>query len=265
MENTAHSSLEIKIQHIIHQNQDLFDSIFRELQFSEAELIAGFIKYNSEVETLNNDAYGEMGVRIAMFAEYLMEKSWHEKRQSTLWEYLKYCQPNRIIDIGFGAPTQYCKEWILTEAYQGTLTFADKYDSAFELAKAVLKFYNKNYTEKIDFKKVDLDVLEDVGKYDTYILQDAIEHSKIPEQYLENLVQKASENAYFLFSIPIAPPIPCHHIYWLKEVDALKCIRDRGLKIVKKNRVDVNPEVDEFAKDWAEGEIYDLMLLTQKV
>lgn len=265
MENSNAASLEKKVLTIIEQHQPLFDSVLEELNFSQEELIQGFVKYNSEVETLDNDAYGEMGVRIAMFAEYLMENSWHEKRQGILWDYLKYCNPKSIIDIGFGAPTQYCKEWILTDEYTGKLTFADKYNSAFELAKAVLNFYEPNYAEKIDFKVVDLDVLADVGEYETYILQDAIEHSRIPEEYLDNLVQKAPENAYVLFSIPIAPPIPCHHIHWLKEEDALKWIEARGLRIVKKNRVDVNPEVDEFAKDWADGEIYDLMLLTQKV
>lgn len=242
---------------------EIFEHVSREMNVTKAEIIEGFVRYNSEVETLDNDAYEDPTIRIAMYMEYILAGSWHQERQVMLYKFIEHYQPATIIDIGFGAPMKYAREYVLNDQsnLKRHLTLADKFPSSFDFARIILSYWDPSYAEKIDFKIVDLADISFVGNYDAYILQDAIEHAPEPEKYLKNIAQHCAAEAIILLSLPIAPLIPCHFIHWLKEEDALAWVESCGLTILNKERVYANPEVDWFAESL--GEIYNLMLVTK--
>ena len=254
--------LQARANQIYNLQIEIFEHVGREMNVTREEIIAGFIRYNNEVETLDNDAYEDPTIRIAMYMEYILEDSWHQERQDILYKFIEQYQPKTIIDIGFGAPMKYAREYVLNNNNQERhLTLADKFPSSFDFARIILSYWNPDYAEKIDFKIVDLADISFVGNYDAYILQDAIEHAPEPEKYLKNIVQHCSTEAIILLSLPIAPLIPCHFIHWLKEEDALAWVESCGLTILNKERVYANPKVDWFAESL--GEIYNLMLVAK--
>lgn len=239
----------------------LFEAIYERLGITRDEVLEGFISYNSEVEELDNSAYDDLGVRVAMLIEYLMKESWHRERQDCMTEFLRECGSRDIMDVGFGVPTSYVKDYVLAD--EGIrLVLADKYRSAFEVAEIVLDVWGGDWASKVSFEEVDLDVVGYLGDYDTYIFQDSIEHSRAPKEYLALNVAKAPEGAWFMLSLPIAPPIPCHHIDWSTVAAAVEWVESCGLKVVKQRQVFVNLEFDEFARGL--GEISNLMLVAQR-
>lgn len=255
--------LEERANNIYDSQREIFEHVSREMKVSKQEIIDGFVRYNSEVESLDNDAYEDTTIRIAMYMEYILVGSWHQERQDILYNFIEQYQPKTIIDIGFGAPMKYTKEYVLNnKAKQDIrLTLADKFPSSFDFARIILSYWDSNYAEKIDFKMLDLEDTTYIGDYDAYILQDAIEHAPQPEEYLNNLANNCPAESVILLSLPIAPLIPCHFIHWLKEEDALKWVESCGLTILNTERVYANPKVDWFAENL--GEIYNLMLVTK--
>ncbi len=253
-----------RANNIYNSQKEIFEHVSREMNVTKAEMIDGFVRYNSEVESLDNDAYEDTTIRIAMYMEYILAGSWHQERQDILYDFIEQYQPRSIIDIGFGAPMKYTREYVLNnKAKQDIrLTLADKFPSSFDFAKIILSYWDSNYADKIDFKPIDLADIAYPGDYDAYILQDAIEHAPEPEKYLKNIAQNCPAESVILLSLPIAPLIPCHFIHWLKEEDALKWVESCGLVILNKARVYANKEVDWFAENL--GDIYNLMLVTRR-
>ncbi len=246
---------------IINFNPKVFQTIYQELNLSEKTIIDAFVYYNSKVEEIDNDVYASLGIRVAMFIEYLTEKSWHQERQDTLIYFLKYCQSKSIIDVGFGTPMKYIKDYI-SDKTDLKLTLAEKYDSAFQFAKVILKCWGFEKDNRINFKKIDLNKPTLLGKFDTYIFQDSIEHAIDPKTYLEMNITQSPSEAKFIFSLPVAPMIPCHYISWQTAKEVVKWVESFDLKVIEQRQIFVNPEVDDFAKNL--GEISNLMLITEK-
>ncbi len=257
----ANEDLKEKALKIIRANENLFRDIYKKLSLTEEQVLDVFIYYNSAVEEIDNSIYESLEIRAAMFIEYLIKGSWHEERQDTLVDFLNYCHPGSIMDIGFGAPTKYIREYVLKSA-DIKLTLVDKFESAFSFAEVVLDSWQPGFRNQISFEQVDLNSPKYLGDYEAYIFQDAIEHSSCPKEFLTLNVKESPPGSWFIFSLPIAPVIPCHFISWDKVDDALTWIRNCGLKIIRQEQVFVNPDVDEFAKDL--GNISNLMLITQR-
>lgn len=254
--------LKAKAVNIIQSNSNIFHTVKQKYHLTEQQVLDAFIYYNSNVEEIDNSVYDSLETRAAMFIEYLIKGSWHEERQNVLVDFLKYCNPKSILDIGFGAPTKYVMEYVL-KSRNIKLTLADKFESAFSFAEIVLNDWHSDFTSQISFKKVDVSDPHYLGDYELYIFQDAIEHSAKPKEFLSLNVKRSLPGSWFIFSLPIAPMIPCHFISWDNVNDASAWIESCGLKVVKQKQVFVNPKVDEFAKDL--GNISNLMLITQKV
>lgn len=253
--------LKSKALKIINDNLSLFQIINKKFSLTNEQVLETFIYYNSGVEEIDNSIYDSLEIRAAMFIEYLIKASWHQERQNILIEFLNFCNPKTLIDIGFGTPTKYVNEFVLKTEYI-KLTLADKFDSAFDFAEIVLESWQPSFRNQIAFKKVDLNYPQYLGDYEAYIFQDTIEHSTNPKEFLTLNVQASLPNSWFIFSLPIAPIIPCHFISWSNKEDALNWIESCGLKIIKQKQVFVNPAIDEFAKNL--GDISNLMLITQK-
>ena len=243
---------------ICKNNSILFNHIEQALSISRADIIEGFILYNSEVEQLDNAVYDNLPVRVAMFMEYILPGSWHQDRQQIISGWVNFYLPKSILDIGFGAPMKYCQDYVLQAKTDCQLVLADKFESAFEFADVILSFWDETFKSKVQFRQLDLKHIEYVGDYDVYIFQDSIEHAPEPSKYLKYQVERAPGHSKFLISIPIAPLIPCHFIHWTKEQDALDWLFACGLQVEKLERVYVNPEIDTFASGL--GDIYDIMV-----
>ena len=146
-------------------------------------------------------------------------------------------------------------------------TLIDLDTNAIEFAKSLLDYrVGDEWRKYIDFKIMDMDKLESVGDFDTYILLDSIEHTKNPTKYMQMLVENGPSNANFILSIPIMkvqPETHFHYIEWLNDGEAHKWFKEQGLKINRELKAIPNPKVDYFA-ELTKGGFYNLIVDASK-
>lgn len=63
--------LQERANHLYNSQIEIFEHVSREMNVTQ-EIIAGFVRYNSEVENLDNDAYEDSTIRIAMYMQYIL-------------------------------------------------------------------------------------------------------------------------------------------------------------------------------------------------
>ncbi len=65
--------LKVRANDIYNSQIGIFEHVSREMKITKQEIIDGFVRYNSEVDSLDNDAYEDSTIRIAMYMEYILE------------------------------------------------------------------------------------------------------------------------------------------------------------------------------------------------
>lgn len=237
--------------------------ILNELNLSEEEVIQAYINYDLDVFTYSNEVYESLAMRVVLHLHNLLTGSWHQDRQRAIFDMLKDIKTKSIVDVGFGVPTRYVREYILKDK-DTRLTLVDLYESAFIFSKALLQYLDPDWQKTITFKESDMDTQEFVGEFNCYIFQDSIEHTKKPTDYLQKTIKLSPSNAKFVMSIPIGSPVPVHYIAWRNKNEAKEWLQKCGLKVDKSEKVFVNPEVDLFAEQLGE-EFYNLIVQCSKI
>jgi len=234
----------------------------KKLNLDKDKIIKSYIDYDTGMLEYDNNIYESLSLRAALYLHYLLKNSWHQKRQQVILDILNKSQSKRLVDVGFGAPTKYIREYVLKNK-DVTLTLLDLYNAAFEFAETIFEFLDSSYKKSIDFKKYDMNSFEYIGDYDTYIFQDSIEHINNPTKYLKMIIKKSPKNSKFILSLPICPLIPSHYIAWENNDEAISWLKECGLKIEFAKEVHVNPKVDLFAEDL--NDPYNYIILCSKL
>ena len=235
--------------------------LLSKLKLTEKGVIQAYVKYDMDVFAYENEIYEPLAMRFVLYLHNLLKGSWHQERQQAILELLRLANPESTVDMGFGVPTKYVREYTLETKKK--LLLVDIYASAFEFSKVLLNYLNPSWKEFISFKQLDMNTQEFIGKFDCYIFQDSIEHVKDATEYLTKTVKLAPKNASFILSLPIGPKVPIHPISWNNEEDAEKWLNKCGLKIINKKEMRVNPNVDLFV-DKFEKEFYNIAVLCNK-
>jgi hypothetical protein len=227
--------------------QEFMQHIRTKLSLSAAEVEVAYMRYSSQSMLIGNDIYEDVGTHVAMWIEYQVKGGLHARRQDAVLQLVTKHKPERIADIGFGAPTRYVRDYVLrTPGAQAHLF--DKYDSAIMVGQAVLSRWCESYGERVEFVRYDMDVDRPVANFDCYLLLDAIEHCRSPASYLARTVAAASREALFLLHIPIGRLIPSHYVAWDSERAATRWLVRAGLDVLDTEMISPNPAVDHFAR-----------------
>ena len=243
------------------EHKQEIDYILSKLKLSKEKVIQAYIKYDIDIFAYENEIYESLDMRAVLYLHNLLKGSWHQERQQDILDMLKNANPKSIVDMGFGVPTKYIREYILKQRTK--LVLVDLYDSAFQFSKILLDYLYSSWKEFISFKKLDMNTHEFVGKFDCYIFQDSIEHVKNATEYLSKTVKFAPKNSKFILSLPVGPCVPVHTISWKSNEEVKKWLNGCGLKINKEKEVYVNPKVDLFAEQ-VDKEFYNLIVLCNK-
>ena len=243
--------------------KDEFNFLLNEYQMTENELIEGFLTYNTSKEIWDsNDIYKIKEIRPVLHLHNCVQGSWHQERQEAIDDLLHYEKPNTVIDIAFGVPGKYIKK-ILKNKETPHITLCDREIDAFLFSEKLLKYWSTNWRKNISFAYIDMDDLKFPGNFDIYILQDAIEHTKDPEKFLELLLEKSPKNAKFIFSLPICKLMGMHTIAWETVESAKNWLSVHGLEIEQEKIVSPNKDIDLFSND-LDGSIADFYSLCSK-
>lgn len=126
-----------------------FSNILKQLNLTKKEIIQDFLEYNLDIfSTEGNLIYNSLANRVVLHTHNLLKGSWHITRQKTMLEFIRQANPMKAADIGFGVPSQYVKELVLSEN-QFHLTLCDLYDSAFLFAKVLLGIWDSSWNKKL--------------------------------------------------------------------------------------------------------------------
>ncbi len=264
------SEIDIKTQKLrdfansVFENPSVKDEIFfllRKLKLTKEEIIKSYINYDLDITTYDNEIYESLSMRFVLYLHYLLKGSWHQDRQNSVLRLVNKAKPKSIVDMGFGAPTKYIREYVLKKRIKLVLT--DLYTSAFEFSSALFEFLDKDYRNFITFKQIDMNKHTYPGDFDCYIFQDSIEHVDNSTKYLYKIVNESPDKSKFIFSLPIGPLMRLHTISWETKEDAFNWLERSGLIIEDYDEVFVNPKVDLFAEQ-IEKEFYNLVVLCKK-
>lgn len=239
------------------KNKKEIGQLMKNLNISKEEIIQAYVNYDMYVFVYDNDVYDDISLRFALYLHYILESSWHQDRQNTILDFIKKAQPSSIVDMGFGAPTRYIKEYIFK--HKKKLVLVDLYNPAFKFAESLLNIWNTSWKSYISFKNLDMNTHELPGNFDCYLFQDSIEHVKNATEYLAKIVKSSTEGSHFILSIPIGPKIPSHTINWDTSKDAVKWLKECDLNVLDSKKVYINPKVDLFTDN--PKEFYNLIVL----
>ncbi len=234
----------------------------RYFNLSEEQLIQEYVNYDLDVFDYENEIYESIVMRLVLHIHNLLNGSWHQDRQNTILEFLKKIDFETAVDVGFGVPTKYLRNYLISKSIK-KFTLVDLYDSAFDFAKVFLFKLSNSYDKTINFEKVDMNDMKYIGDYDVFLFQDSIEHTKDPTAYLKKTVSLSPENSKFILSLPIGPAVPSHYIEFKDKETAIKWLENSNLKIEESKDVFVNPKVDLFAND-LDDEFYNFIVLCSK-
>jgi hypothetical protein len=234
----------------------------RYFKLNEEQLIQEYVNYDLDVFDYENEIYESIVMRLVLHIHNLLNGSWHQDRQNTILEFLKKIDFETAVDVGFGVPTKYLRNYLINKSTK-KFTLVDLYDSAFDFAKVFLSKLSSSYDKTINFKKVDMNDMKYVGDYDVFLFQDSIEHTKDPTAYLKKTVSLSPKNSKFILSLPIGPAVPSHYIEFKDKETAIRWLENSNLKIEESKDVFVNPKVDLFASD-LDDEFYNFIVLCSK-
>jgi len=243
-----------------------FSYLLRKFKITEKELVRGVVNYTLNVREMKNEEYSSNTMRMVLYLHNLVDGTYHQLRQRAVVDFIKNINPNTAIEVGFGVPSRYVFD--LTLKYgKPKLLLIDADVSAIDFAKVLLEYKNPKWMERVDFKVMNMDDQEFVGRAGAYIFMDSIEHTKDPTKYLRKLVRLSPQDSCFIFSLPISSIRMfkhMHHMEWINENDAEKWLNKCGLFIRKKIIAKPNPKVDFFA-DLLGGTFYNIVVLTDKI
>ncbi|HMC15294.1 MAG TPA: hypothetical protein VKI18_06670 [Albitalea sp.] len=242
-------------------NATLVAHLERTLALSARAIEDAYIRYSLDSMSSGNDIYDDAGIHIAMWIEYQTAGSLHVRRQQVVLDELRRARPQRIADIGFGAPTRYLRDYVLAEPAVSAQLF-DKYPAALEVGRSLMQFWGDPPSGKVGFALHDMDNDAPPPGFDCYLMLDAVEHSAHPDRYLAEAVAGAADGALFLFHMPIGPLIVSHTIAWSSRGDAVAWLRAGGLEVGRTEFIQPNPEVDHFARHGVALE--DLFVVARK-
>ena len=242
------------------KNKKEIVQLMTNLNISKEEIIQAYVNYDMYVFIYDNDVYGDISLRFALYLHYILKGSWHQDRQNTILEFIKKAQPSSIVDMGFGAPTKYINEYIFK--HKKKLVLVDLYKPAFKFAESLLDIWNSSWKDYVSFMKLDMNTHKLPGDFDCYLFQDSIEHVKDSKKYLTKIVKSSKDGAYFILSIPLGPKIPSHTISWDTSKNAVKWLKECGLNISVSKKVYINPKIDLFTDN--PKEFYNLIVLCKK-
>ncbi len=231
-----------------HERENLF--LMKRTGLSEREIVASYVQYDLNIWGYGNEFYESLAARMVLHLKYQQKESWHNERQRHISEILSLTGKRKMIDIGFGAPSRYVRDYIFKRP-ETELTLADCYESALTFADAILDYWNPCWKERITLLKHDMNACRAPAGHDLYIFQDSIEHIKNPEAYLKTI----KEGSLVLFSLPICKKSGPHEIAWHTLEEARGWLELQGFKSVSKDceRIaTVKPSIDLFAEqlDW---------------
>jgi hypothetical protein len=169
------------------------------------------------------------------------------RRQQVVLDERRRARPQHVVDIGFGAPTRYLRDYVLAEPSVRVLLL-DKFPAALAAGRALLQFWGAPPVGKVEFGLHDMDCEPPPAGFDGHLMLDAIEHSAHPARYLAEAVERAQPGAMFLFHMPIGPLIASHTIAWSSRRDATQWLGSAGLEVGRTEFILPNPAVDHFAR-----------------
>ena len=241
--------------------KDEINYILTKLKLTEEEVVQSYVNYDLDIYAYENEIYESLAMRVVLYLHYLLKGSWHQERQDAILRMVEKAKPKTIVDMGFGAPTKYIRDYVLKNKIKTLLT--DLYESAFDFSKVLFDYLEPSWKEFISFKQIDMNNHIYPGDFDCYIFQDSIEHINDSTVYLNKLVKNAPKNSTFIFSLPIGPIMNVHTIAWETEKQSIKWLEDGGLVVEDSEKVFTNPEVDLFAEQ-IEGGLYNLIVRCRK-
>lgn len=243
-------------------HRDEIRYLFDNLNLSREEVVKAYVDYDLDVFAYKNEVYEPLAMRAVLHLHNLLPKSWHQDRQETISNLLKKCEPSTVVDMGFGVPGRYVRDYVLNRG-NVELTFVDLYDSAFGFAEKLLDRSHKSWRDRINFKKLDMNTHEYPGDFDCYIFQDSLEHVKNATIYLERMVSQSPSSSKFILSLPIGEIVPAHTIAWKDKDEALGWLQEGGLNVYEYKEISVNREVDLFAQE-LDYDLQNLVVLCSK-
>jgi hypothetical protein len=229
------------------ENAALLRHIQSTLGISKPEIRQGCLHYTLGSFDSGNDIYESAATHIAMWIEYRAAGGIHARRQGAVLRGLQRRQPRALADIGFGAPTQYLRDYVLPSPGV-RVELLDKYPAAIEVGRSILAYWGVTPLRDVAFAVHDMDVDAPPQGRDCYLMLDAIEHAAEPGRYLRATVAAALHDALFLFHLPIGPQIPSHSIAWAGDADAVAWLAAAGLEVERTEVIVPNPQVDIFAQ-----------------
>jgi hypothetical protein len=228
-------------------NAELLRQVEARLGLAKAAIEDAYARYALESLSSSNDIYDDVGIHFAMWIEYQAPRSLHARRQQVVLDALQRSRPASIADIGFGAPTRYLRDHVLTTPSVKAHLF-DKYPGALEVGRTILAYWNERYAARVELALHDMDVDPPVGRFDCYLMLDAIEHAAEPDRYLRDTVAAAGRGALFLFHLPIGPQIASHNMAWDSERAVTQWLTAAGLEAGRTEFILPNPAVDHFSR-----------------
>lgn len=244
-----------------HQYKEELEFLLTSLNLTKEEVIQSYVDYDMDIFEYDNEIYESLPMRFVLHLHNLLKGSWHQDRQNSVLAMVEFAKPKSIVDMGFGVPMKYLREYVLKQKAKTLLV--DIYESAFQFSESLLDYLEPEWKNFISFKKLDMNSHEFIGDFDCYIFQDSIEHVKSSTEYLTKMVKLSPKNAKFILSLPVGPWVPVHTISWNTPEDVKKWLDECGLKISKMSEVHVNKEVDLFAEQF-EKDFYNLIVLCNK-
>ncbi len=233
---------------VIDLNKVDIESLCNTLHASVEDVIKAWVVWDTGINEYGNEIYSSDAMRVAMHLHNYIKGNWHDKRQEKVLDYIKELKPKSIVEVGFGTPQRYATEYVLNNDVK--LNLLDFDQESLNFAKAFLDTKSDSWKSQIELRKYDMNSNEFIGDFDLYIFQDSIEHSEKPTEYLNKIVSQARKGSKFIFCIPIEvdKAIPEHNMFWRDTEHALNWIKESGLSIKKYNEIEMNPELDIFAK-----------------
>lgn len=239
------------------ENKKEIDHFMTKLGLSKEEVVRAYINYDLDVFAYENEIYESLPMRAVLYFHYLLKGSWHQERQEAILEIIKRTKPKSIIDMGFGAPTKYVRDYVLKNKTK--LTLVDLYKSSFNFASVLFDYWDSSWKEYISFIQLDMNTHKLIGDFECYIFQDSIEHVKNSTIYLTKVVENSPKDTIFVLSLPVGPKVPAHTISWDSDKEVIDWLKKCGLEVRYSKRVYINPEVDLFAEQ-LDKEFYNLIV-----
>ncbi len=235
--------------------------LLNKLNLSKEEVIQAYLDYDMDIFEYENEIYESLPMRFVLHLHNLLKGSWHQERQNSVLEMVRLAKPKSIVDVGFGVPTRYLREYVLGQKTKTMLI--DLYESALRFSEAMLDYLEPKWRSFVSFRKLDMNNHGFIGEFDCYVFQDSIEHVRDAKGYLTKIVKLSKTNSKFILSLPVGPWVPVHKISWDTPGDVEKWLGDCGLRVDRKTEIHVNPKVDLFAEQF-EKEFYNLIVLCSK-